>query len=244
MSDEKKRSRGKPKRYENEESERLSVLVRPRYKKIIETIAKARQTTISEAMEFAIAYTARNNTLEDRSFYQWVLPANEIAERSERYANAILDGNDSYEENFDKFVDFYDYFYDKPILFRKPYESYIRDAVSAYEELGNELELSISHIASMFDTDKFISAIHEDWKAAVDISTLARELIIINTLFRADLLFYRNMISEPGDLYSAISWALFKFGNKPLTKELLESIATEKNLLQIKNSYIFTNNSN
>ena len=143
MSDEKKRSRGKPKRYENEESERLSVLVRPRYKKIIETIAKARQTTISEAMEFAIAYTARNNTLEDRSFYQWVLPANEIAERSERYANAILDGNDSYEENFDKFVDFYDYFYDKPILFRKPYESYIRDAVSAYEELGNELELSI-----------------------------------------------------------------------------------------------------
>ena len=38
MSDEKKRSRGKPKRYENEESERLSVLVRPRYKKIIETI--------------------------------------------------------------------------------------------------------------------------------------------------------------------------------------------------------------
>ena len=93
---------------------------------------------------------------------------------------------------------------------------------------------------NVFDTDKFISAIHEDWKAAVDISTLARELIIINTLFRADLLFYRNMISEPGDLYSAISWALFKFGNKPLTKELLESIATEKNLLQIKNSYIFT----
>lgn len=50
-----KRGRGKPKRYEGEDSARLSVLVRPRYKKLIELVSKDRQSTLSEALEFIIA---------------------------------------------------------------------------------------------------------------------------------------------------------------------------------------------
>lgn len=50
-----KRGRGKPKRYEGEDSVRLSVLLRPRYKKLIELVSKDRQSTLSEALEFIIA---------------------------------------------------------------------------------------------------------------------------------------------------------------------------------------------
>ena len=73
-----KRGRGKPKRYEGEDSERISVLVRPRYKKMVEMFAKLRQSTLSEAMEYSIAKAAHSTNINNKSVYEWCVNDFEI----------------------------------------------------------------------------------------------------------------------------------------------------------------------
>ena len=72
---------GRPERYPGEEQRRLSVMIRPRYKELLELLATLRQTSVSEATEFAVANMARSYEVEGKPLLDYVRPSNESHDR-------------------------------------------------------------------------------------------------------------------------------------------------------------------
>lgn len=83
-----KRKRGGQPRYPGEEQQRLSITVRPRYKKALEILAQQRRTSVSEAAEFAIAYTASKHAVNGTAVLNYVRPPEESFDRY-RHALAL-----------------------------------------------------------------------------------------------------------------------------------------------------------
>lgn len=241
MKEEKKRGRGKPKRYEGEESERLSVLVRPRYKKMVEKIAQVRQTTISEAMEYAIADAARNFTVEGKSIYSWVLFDSEVQENIDKYCNLILDNSSQYHDNSKKFRDLIEGFQSEPSSLKKPYSLYIEEVFCHYLQIKNEYNLKFSHVSNMLNIDSLVNVLIEEWKSANPSQRVAEFLILLGVLFDSGFLVYKDQVTNLRSLHVILYLALEKFNQQDATKEFYEQIILDDILLKAKKDIAFQN---
>lgn len=196
MSEEKKRGRGKPKRYEGEESERLSVLVRPRYKRMVEMLANSRQTTISEAMEYAIASASRQYLIDEQSTYDWVLTNedNHFYE-SNIYVDAILKSDTDIEKNQNYMNDFLHEYNTKPKSLITPLDNFIYNVNLRFGSHMTLMRLPFM-LWQVFDIEKLHRNIKEDWKAASDIHLIGKILAIIVVFFKNQILTFIDLASN------------------------------------------------
>lgn len=176
MSITKRTGRGKPPRYKGEKSTRLSVLVRPRYRQILELIAKDRDSTLSEAMEFAIVKLAESYILNGQPVINYFRANDELYEiikDSFEYtfpANTKIDHleEEKFRLRFKEFYSFYEEQKNIPEPLRSPFQNYcleILDHVDAY-------------IYIYFDWDSLLfSAFLEAWRTGVEKETV---ITIIN----------------------------------------------------------------
>ncbi len=197
MSDLSKRGRGKPKRYEGESSERLSVLVRPRYKNIIEAIAKARQTTTSEAMEYAIAYTARNFILDGKSIYEWSLPFDSLTEMIHRYFEVVLDNKEQCHDNDESYRKLRTDYYSMPDTFKKPSDVYIMDVMNIFYKLQRDWDCKTKGLSQIFNMEKLILALIEEWKSAATPTLAASFLFFFSFLYSNKIISYKDDVKQP-----------------------------------------------
>lgn len=78
MTKEKKNLGGRPPRYEGEDSIRIGAIVRPRYKHVLDLIARDREATIGETIELAIAKLASAYLIDNRPAIDYFRPENEL----------------------------------------------------------------------------------------------------------------------------------------------------------------------
>lgn len=65
---------GRPSRAPGEKMTRLSVMMRPRFRDALEIIARDRQTSLSQALEYVIAVVARTYKIEGKTVLDIVVP--------------------------------------------------------------------------------------------------------------------------------------------------------------------------
>lgn len=175
-----KETRGKPPRYLGEKSERISVLVRPRYRQALDIIAKDRGTTLSEAMELAISKLAREIKLEQDAgdketpfIIDYVRPPYEPLERiyfayirKSKIINAFRPHQvHPYDEIMNKLTDI-------PAPLRTPLDNHIGDIIY---EIKDDLD--------GFSTVFLLEAIEEDWKEGIPPEDTQRNIQIVNWFY-------------------------------------------------------------
>lgn len=77
MANKEKNKGGRPRRYADEKAERISGAMRPRFKQSLELVAKSRQTTLSQALEFAAAFMAHNYQIDGKPVIEYIVEKNE-----------------------------------------------------------------------------------------------------------------------------------------------------------------------
>lgn len=107
-----KNKAGRPSRYKDEQTVRIGAAVRPRYREALELIAKYRNCTLSEAIEFAAAYLANNYFIEHKKAIDYVCNRDEIyidcmfcfsvpktSEESNKQMKGVLEWIDKYNKS-------------------------------------------------------------------------------------------------------------------------------------------------
>ena len=181
MTTKKKETRGKPPRYPGEKSERISVLVRPRYRQALDIIAKDRGTTLSEAMELAISILARETKLQ-QEFYDkeaphiidYVRPKIEPVERLYRsippmagvlYKFDITEKTNTYDDIINKLYEIPD-----PLL--TPLQNHIGETI-------HELNGKLHYFSPVYLSE----ALEEDWKEGIPSDVTARNIEIVHNFY-------------------------------------------------------------
>lgn len=154
----------------------MSALMRPRYKKALEMLANYRQTSVSEAAEFAVAFMAQRVEVGGAPLLDYVRPPDESFNR---YLSAAVlkvnkeDGRSVDEEGTERFQKEVDEVMDTPDVLRSPAENFVASVLSFLVMIG----MSSPYY---FVFDKLKWAILEDWKEG-------RTLEEVNTtLFEVD----------------------------------------------------------
>lgn len=181
MTTKKKETRGKPPRYPGEKSERISVLVRPRYRQALDIIAKDRGTTLSEAMELAISMLARETKLQYELYdkqapyiIDYVRPKMEPIERL-YFAIPPLSGvlhkfnnvgkTNTYDEILNKLYEIPD-----PLL--TPLENHIGQTI-------HEMNDKLHYFSALYLEE----AIEEDWKEGIPCEETAKNIEIVHNFY-------------------------------------------------------------
>ena len=159
-SKEKKNRVGRPERYPGEEATRLSALMRPRYKKALEMLANYRQTSVSEAAEFAVAFMAQRVEVGGAPLLDYVRPPDESFNR---YLSATVlktDRGDSRaveEEDSEAYAKEIDQVLKTPNALRSPAENFVANVLGFLPLMG-------TNSPYYFTLEKLKWAILEDWK--------------------------------------------------------------------------------
>lgn len=182
MTTKKKETRGKPPRYPGEKSERISVLVRPRYRQALDIIAKDRGTTLSEAMELAISKLARESKLEHESFdkdapyiIDYVRPKTEPIERLYQ-AIPPLSGvlyKFKLTRKINPYNEILNNLYATPEPLLTPLENHIGQTI-------HELNGKLQYFSSLYLQE----AIAEDWKEGIPYEETARNIEIVHNFYK------------------------------------------------------------
>lgn len=150
-----KKKVGRPARAKGEKMERLSVVIQKRYRDALELIARDRQTSLSQAIEYVIAVVARDYKIEDETVKDiiagddtlekiiWSCLPESKAEDEESKQQLIELANkiaqDFSRTKWGKLLDI-------PESLRSPEEKYI---ATLFEQFGNEIRAS--KIADFYD---------------------------------------------------------------------------------------------
>ena len=190
MTDKKeKRKRGGQPKYPGEEQQRLSVIMRPRYKKVLEMLSAIRGTSISEAMELAIADFTRRQEVDGKPLLDYVRPANESFQRYRYDARDSLafemDGAD-FAEKFFIFKETLEERRNIPPSLRGQFDDFATEVLSGLETLG-------LLPTQWFKWDALLDAIREDWKEGKSIDQTASTLLLAMKFCQAEHIYsYRR----------------------------------------------------
>ncbi len=172
---------GRPSKYDDEESARIGARIRPRYKELLELIAQHRQTTVSEALELAVAQLGMSYLVDNKPMIDFVRPQDEsymiiynslnfddLLDYFESGGNVIIPAFDSADEEVKKFLD-------KPSFLLSPFELYLREILLSGVMTG--IGVSIFNISDLF------SAIRENWKVGLDSKLTVNYIMAIKEFY-------------------------------------------------------------
>ncbi len=161
-----KRGRGKPPRYAGEEQERLSIMIRPRYKKALEMLKQHRQCNLTEATELAIVNLASDYEVDGKPLIDYVRPESEPFRRyfehaiSEEFLHAdVKDDEETLLQNM-RFLELNKYLEETKAI---P-ASILGNFESFNFRILESLAQQEVNIWKYLDKDALSSAIKEDWK--------------------------------------------------------------------------------
>lgn len=166
----KKDNRGKQPRYEGEESTRLSVLLRPRYRLAIEMIARDRKSTLGEAMELAIVNLAKEYSIDGKMLIDYIRPPLESLNRIYDCASLYFQ-NPEAPKNLLAIQEkhFWYGFHRLESLgssFRTPVEQYTFEVLSYFMNPYNNFNETSIYL--YFDLDKLYATLTTDFHEAND----------------------------------------------------------------------------
>lgn len=168
-----KKKVGRPARAKGEKMERLSVVIQKRYRDALELIARDRQTSLSQAIEYVIAVVARDYKIEDETVKDiiagedtvekiiWAfLPQSKTEkEESKLQLNLLVDQIiDTVAHS--KWIDLLNV----PESVRTPEEKYM---VSLFEQFGNEIRAS--------RLDDFFDFVSQEYRSGTPIEELEKK---------------------------------------------------------------------
>ena len=169
-----KKKVGRPARAKGEKMERLSVVIQKRYRDALELIARDRQTSLSQAIEYVIAVVARDYKIEDKTVKDIIVGDNTI----EKIIWSFLpESKAEKEESKLKLNEFVDQIIDTvahskwiellniPESVRSPEEKYM---VALYEQFGNEIRAR--------RLDEFFDFVSQEYRSGTPIEELENRL--------------------------------------------------------------------
>lgn len=180
-----KKKVGRPARAKGEKMERLSVVIQKRYRDALELIARDRQTSLSQAIEYVIAVVARDYKIEDETVKDIIagddtlekiiwsfLPQSKAEkEESKLQLNLLVDQIiDTVAHS--KWIDLLNV----PESVRTPEEKYM---VSLFEQFGNEIRAS--------RIDDFFDFVSQEYRSGTPIEELEKnfsEMINANKMLK------------------------------------------------------------
>lgn len=156
---------GRPKAYENENSVKMSISLRPRYRQGLELLSKIRQSSLNEALEFALADALSHQHIDEKSILDWVRPREEIIEKLLEAIVIDLDLDRS-SKNLIKIRALIEEFKSMPQSLQGAEQVFIYKSLDGFEK----------DIALLFDYDLLVDAIREYRKESAR-SSLHHELL-------------------------------------------------------------------
>ena len=154
---------GRAKRYENEQQQRLSVIIRPRYRDALDILARQLQVPMSQIVEMAVYQLASKITVDETPVIDLVRSPSEWAD----YLTHIKLPRSSPEIGLqrDKVVREY---LSKHDVLKTPVEAYF---VAAINDAGKSVE--------WFNLDELKMFIIEQWKVGVNIQDTVKMIKLI-----------------------------------------------------------------
>ncbi|WP_066570338.1 hypothetical protein [Snodgrassella sp. CFCC 13594] len=159
---------GRPKAYPGETPTRMTVSLRPRYKKAIEMLAQDRGTSLNEAVEFCIAYTSANVIFDGKPLIYFIRPDvepfNFFVQSLPTFFDISPEFDGEYRSNTGWGIDNI-----------KLYDEYLSEIQSKPKSLWTSLDRTMHDVISSKTTDvlncfrfrDLINAILECWKEGI-----------------------------------------------------------------------------
>lgn len=153
----------------NSDVSRITLRIKPEYRAAVELIAKHRQTSLNEALEFCVISAARDYQIDGKSIYDYILPEMfELDEiRESMYLNEA-DKKENYQKSLLLFNKMKEEFLRLPVSLQTPKAAYIGKILSEYDS---------SLLASLFNAEILKAILEEFWKTRMDENLLKQTML-------------------------------------------------------------------
>lgn len=159
---------GRPTKYQDEKAVRLTVMIRPRYRQMIDHIAELRKCTLSEAVELCVAQIANTIEIGDRSIYDIVVTEDEfeIGLREASFSKKRSLPDPELEKAIKTFKVNQAHYENLPTELKSP-------KLDFYYRIGKAIG---PRIWEYFDKEKMTYFLEEQWKIGIDESYIIEKI--------------------------------------------------------------------
>ena len=186
---------GRPARYEGEVPVRIGGSIRPRYKEMLDSITRHRDSSMNETIEFIIGAIARNYFIEEKSVHEWVLPAEQTCKLIYdlyKSSQKIDISDDLVQLNENSFQTLF-LNVNKPKSFLSNIDKYILKILDEscflykfMDDFDSAVDdLNIEYISKLFNFNLFIRTMEELWRSGEREEVVTDVISILGTLKHA-----------------------------------------------------------